>query len=216
MGYALFERSTAEQYHDVDLDDARQLDERRTNDRTTTVFRPALIRIDDFRSLCLVRNISPSGMMAKVYSPIAMGETITVEFGTHLSATGKVAWAEEGQIGVRFKDPLNVVEVLTETGKRGPGNKINRPLRLEIDAQGEIEINGIVRAFEVQDISQRGLKAKVSANLAPNEEVMVRLTGLEPRRAVVRWIRPGEVGLNFTRPLGMDELATWVVHQQTS
>lgn len=209
MGYALLGGGTANH------SGADQADERRNAERSITVFRPALIRIGEFRSLCLVRNVSSRGFMAKVYSPILAGTPIEVEFGAGISAAGTVAWAKERQIGVKFDGRIDVAAILTETGKRGPGNTVNRPLRLEIDAQGEMEHGGRVLAFEIQDISQRGLKAKISVTLRVSDEVMIRVAGLDQRRAVVRWTRAGEVGLNFTRPLGMDELAAWVVSQQT-
>lgn len=215
MGYALFDRSTGELSDFILPDDNAQLVERRAEERAATVFRPAIISNEGVRGLCLLRNVSPTGMMAKVYSPVASGASVTVEMNAHLSAIGTVIWSEDGRIGVRFHDRINIDEVLTEIGGKGPGNKVNRPLRLEIDASGELEIDARILTFAVLDISQRGLKVKVPASLRPSDEVMIRINGLDHRKAVVRWTSFGEAGLNFTRPLGMDELATWVIRQQT-
>lgn len=209
MGFAQFDGNA------VTSNDGVLLDERRSDQRATTVFRPAIIRMGEFRSFCLVRNVSSSGMMAKVYSAIPVETPIIVEFSAHLAAAGTVVWSEDGLIGIWFNDGVNIAEILTETGKKGPGNKVNRPLRLEIDAEGEMVINGSTAPFEVLDISQRGLKARVRNRLNLNDEVLVRIIDLAPRLAVVRWTKPGEVGLNFTRPLGIDELATWVIHAQS-
>lgn len=209
MGYVSFDTDAVKKH------DGAQIEDRRASERTKTIFRPAIITYGSFRGLCLVRNISPTGMMAKVYSPVAVGTSVIVEFDSNLSVTGTAAWSENEQIGVRFNESVDVAGVLVETGKRGAGNKVNRPLRLEIEAHGEMEINKRILPFEVQDISQRGIKAKIPVNLNPNDEVMIQVIGLEPRLAVVRWTRPGEAGLNFTRPLRLDELAMWVAHKQT-
>lgn len=210
MGYASFDTVVVKNC------DGGQIEDRRKDERTTAIFRPAIIKHNPFRSLCLVRNISPTGMMAKVYSPITVGTSIIVEFDSNQSATGTVAWSKNEQIGVRFDDRVNVAEVLVETGKKGAGSKVNRPLRLEIDARGEMEVNKRILSFEVQDISQRGVKVKIPGYLNVNDEVMIYVIGLEPRLAVVQWKRSDEAGLKFTRPLGLDQLATWVAQKQTS
>jgi len=216
MGYALFDGAVGRLSDDILPNDLAQLGERRADERTTNVFRPAIISHDGFRGLCLLRNLSPTGMMARVYSTVASGTSVKVELTADLSTVGTVIWSKDNQIGVRFNDQVNVAEILIEIGRRGPGNKVHRPLRLEIDACGELEIDGRSLTFAVQDISQRGIKVKVPMSLNPNDETMIRINGLEQRKAVVRWTSFGEAGLNFTRPLGMDELATWVVRQQTS
>ena len=67
--------------------------------------------------------------------------------------------------------------------------------------------------MELQDISQKGAKIRASA-LRIGDEVTLNLEGLEPRKAVVRWVRLGFVGLNFLQPFGFDELGEWVVARQ--
>src|SRR5205085_12344690 len=79
---------------------------------------------------------------------------------------------------------------------------------------GELTIAGRIVSIELQDISQRGLKVSSSLRLQPDEEVVVRLSGLAPRKAHVRWAHGSIVGLNLVRPMSFDELALWVVQQQ--
>ena len=187
--------------------------ERRSEGRGATVFRPVLIETDDFAGFCLVRNISPHGMRAQVYTSFADQQPITVRFGSNMAVGGRLIWCDGEHIGVSFDRAVDVADVLATVSSKEVDGKQNRPLRLPIAATAELVIEGCVRPTQVQDISQRGLK--VLASFAqPGEELTVRLQGLEQRKAVVRWSQGGTAGLNFIRPLSFDELAMWVVQRQ--
>src|SRR4051812_16198674 len=188
--------------------------ERRSEWRGATVFRPVLIETDGFAGFCLVRNLSSNGMKAKVYTSLPSNEPITVRFSSDEDINGRVIWCEGDQIGVRFERCIDVQHVLERLAKREVGAVLNRPLRLPMSASGELLIEGQSVAFELQDISQKGLKVTAEARLRVSEELITRLPGMEQRKAIVRWSQAGAAGLNFLRPLSFDELAQWVVEQQ--
>ena len=68
--------------------------------------------------------------------------------------------------------------------------------------------------IRLQDISQRGLKAYIPA-VRPADEVTVRLPGIEPRKAIVRWVQFDLAGLSFVRPIAFEVLARWAVDRQS-
>ena len=127
-----------------------------------------------------------------------------------MAIEGEVVWASDGQIGVQFDEPIEVSTVLSALVRSAPGGRVNRAPRLPIDCDGELVIADRTLAIDVQDISQRGIKVRASY-VRTGDEVTVRLAGLEPRKAVVRWTRPGTAGLVFLRPLALEVLASWVV-----
>lgn len=188
--------------------------ERRSSSRVATVFRPVLIETGQLASFCLVRNLSPLGLMAKVYNHLPHGATISVRFNANLTVEGVVVWSSKGHAGVRFNQPIDVDNVLSDLNRTLPDGKVNRALRLQIKCQAELAIGDRTLAIELHDISQRGIKACASY-VRPGDEVQVRLPGLEPRKAVVRWTQPKLAGLNFLRPFAFEELAQWVVKQQS-
>ena len=188
-------------------------DERRSEPRGATVFRPILIETEDFAGFCLVRNLSAHGMRAKVYTSFATDQSLVVQFSSNRIVEGRVIWCDGEHMGVGFETNINVAEVLADISRREQGGRLNRPLRLPISATAEMIIDGRSFAAEVQDISQRGLKLSTST-VRSGEELTVRLKGLESRKAVVRWTQTGMAGLNFVRPLLFDELARWVIQQQ--
>jgi len=186
-------------------------EEQRSSERMAAVFRPALIEMEQFAGFCLVRNLSPNGMKGKVYTRFAENTPITVHFNAEMQVFGEIVWSKDGQVGVNFHEMIDVQAILSA---RADENKVNRALRLEIQSEGELAVDGRFFTMEVQNISQSGLKVRVPFSLSPNEEVVVRLNGMEPRKALVRWTQFGTVGLNFVSSIGFEELAEWVICQQ--
>lgn len=193
-----------------------QTSDRRTDVRTTKVFRPVLIETEEFAGFCLVRDLSQSGLRGKVFAQLAEGLPISVQFTDEILVPATIVWFKDEHIGVKFDQSINVDAILGKLGNKFVGKKITRAPRLQIQCKGELAFNGQFRTIEVQDISQRGLGARTDFYIAPDQEVQVRLVGLEPRKAVVRWTQHGKVGLHFIRPIAFDELAKWVIHLQSA
>lgn len=103
--------------------------------------------------------------------------------------------------------------LLSDLVRKLPDGKVSRAPRLPIQCKAELAIADRTLVIELRDISQRGIKACASF-VRPGDEVQVKLPGLEPRKAIVRWTRPELAGLNFLRPLSLDELAHWAIKQQ--
>lgn len=185
-----------------------ELGNRRSEDRAATMFRPILIEIGAFAGFCLVRNLSTRGLKGSVYADFAHGERVMVRFGCDLVIEGGVIWSGEGQIGVQFDQPIDVTAVLADLARPARRGRVSRAPRLPIACDGELAIADRTLAIGVEDISQRGIKAQTTY-VRPGDEVTVRLDGLAPRKAVVRWTSPGSAGLAFMRPFGFAELAGW-------
>lgn len=189
------------------------LEGRRSEPRAATVFRPVLIETDDFAYFCLVRNLSSRGMKSTVYTAFPPGTSLTVRFGSETAVDGTLAWCKGDHIGVSFKQPVNVDELLASIVTETKGAKLNRPLRMQVECRAQLFIDGRVLVSEVRDISQKGLKV-LCASVHAGEEVHVNLPHLGSRKAVVRWSREGAAGLNFLSPLSFEELARWAVNQR--
>lgn len=187
--------------------------ERRAESRTATVFRPVLLETAEFAGFCLVRNLSSNGMMGHVYTEFAAEQPVTLQFGPEIILPGTLLWCKDGRVGVQFDQELDVKAVLTRLGQKVVQGKINRAPRLPIQCKGELIIGDRILAFELQDISQRGIKLRTSF-VQTGDEVRVQMEGFGRRNAVVRWARNGTAGLNFIQPLSFEELARWVVDRQ--
>lgn len=189
------------------------INERRSEQRGATVFRPVLIETEDFAGFCLVRNLSSQGMQGKVYTTFAAAQPVSILFSDDAIVRGQLVWCEGEHIGVRFDKAIDVPEMLAHLAQKQIDGRPTRPLRLAVHSNAELLVEGRRIHAEVQDISQKGVKVRTSF-VRPGEEILVELQAMAPRKAIVRWSQAGVAGLNFVRPLSFDELAHWVVGQQ--
>jgi hypothetical protein len=188
--------------------------DRRAEGRTTAVYRPVLIETDEFGGFCLVKNLSPGGMMGVAYAQFAADQPVTIQFHPEHVVSGVIVWSQGDRIGARFDEPIDVEAVLHNLASKHVGTLINRAPRLPIECGGEVEIDGRRLPIKLIDISQRG--AKVAAGFVkPGETVVLRLEGLDPHRAEVRWTQTGLAGLHFLRPIAFEDLARWVIERQS-
>ena len=188
--------------------------DRRSDARTATVFRPVLIESDEFAGFCLVRNLSETSIMGHVYTDFAENLPVTIHFGQDTKVSGTLAWCTDGHVGVRFSHPVDVDGILAQITAKIVNGKLNRALRLQIRCEAKLVIGDRTLTTEVQDVSQRGVKI-IASFIRPGDELYVEMTGLERRKATVRWTKNGEAGLNFVRPLSFEQLANWAVDHQT-
>lgn len=189
--------------------------DRRGDSRAAAVYRPVLLESENFTGFCLLRNLSPGGLMGEAYADFAVGEIVSIQFMPGHIVTGAVIWSGEGRIGVKFDEEIDPADSLRNMGSTYVESKLNRAPRLQIECEGEAEMNGRKWVIYVQDISQRGIKAMLPC-ARPGDEVLVTLPGMETRKAVIRWSQKNIAGLNFVRPIAFEELARWAIHQQSA
>lgn len=193
-------------------DSARE--ERRQDSRTTAVYRPVLMETEDFTGFCLLKNLSARGMMGMAYAHFATDEKVNVHFMPGHIVSGRIVWSEGGKVGIEFDHEIDLADSLAGMSGTYVDARINRAPRLQIECDGQAVIGGQTIRIRVQDISQRGIKA-IIPSIRPGEEVLLRLPGMEPRKAVVRWSQFDTAGLNFLRPIAFEELARWAIERQS-
>lgn len=193
---------------------AKSENDRRAASRTTSIYRPVIIEVGDFAGFCLVRNISPMGMLGTVYAEFAANQPIAIDFSPQHHVEGAIVWSRNDQIGVQFSQEIDVLQILRELGKGTVDPKTARAPRLQIQCPVELSTDEGVVITDLLDVSQRGLKVGVST-LKAGAEVTVRLPQFPPQTAIVRWVNRGTAGLNFIRPLDFGKLAAWAIHIQS-
>ncbi len=187
---------------------------RRSSERVSLVYRPVLLEADGFAGFCLVRNLSPDGMMGSVYTQFAEGQQITVQFHPDRVIKASIAWSQDGNVGIKFDEEIDVAELLRMLADKQTGAMVNRAPRLHIECNGVLELDGRAIPIRLRDISQRGVKVQASF-IRPGDQVVVRLPGLDPHKSLVRWTQDGFAGLNFVCPLAFEDLAIWAIARQS-
>ena len=182
--------------------------QRRFDTHGAAVVFPVLIESAEFVGYCLVNNLAPEGMNATVYANFSRQQPVSVHFTSEQMVQGTLVWSEHRQMGVQFDHEIDVAQVLCGPERKGHGRSGVRPARLPIDCLAEINVGRRSDFVEVRDVSQRGMKVLTELG-EPGGQVTIQLDGLEERKALIRWSQAGTVGLNFTEPLSLRELAAF-------
>ena len=187
--------------------------DRRSDDRSKiSVYRSAMLRWDGYEALCLIRNISPGGLMGKLHTSLSPGEPVTVEIRSGNEIAGHVAWSADGMVGVQFDEKIDVLEVLHAPVHGDPGLTQRMP-RLRIACPVSLVAEGLRVSVTLVDVSQGGVKVEADF-LREGDEVTVSVHGLEARRGVVRWAHDGRAGIAFLAAIPFDTLARWALDRQ--
>lgn len=184
--------------------------ERRRAVRHTTVFQVAKLCAGRSEELCILRDISDTGLRAEIYNIVDPGEPVTFEMRTGHRVSGKVIWARDNSIGVEFDQRVSVPEVLAHCSFDDRLGRM-RPPRIEVRMRGMLLAGRDLVDVEIRNVSQAGMKVAPGQPLLPAMDVAVRLQGIGQRGAKVRWYREGEAGLQLVSPLTYDEFAAWRV-----
>ena len=182
--------------------------ERRRCMRTATVFQVAKIVTERFEELCVLRDVSPGGLKAEVYCPVAAGERIEVELKTEHRVAGTVMWASDGAIGIQFDAEVPMLAMLAHCAFDDRVARI-RPPRLTTALDGTLSVDGEDQAITVLNISQAGMKIRVPAAIGTDLRGTIVLRELGQRSCTLRWVRGGEAGVLLDEPLSYPEFAEW-------
>lgn len=183
--------------------------ERRGAKRHIALLRVGLLHVQGSKELCVVKNISQSGLAARVYRKLVSGDQVEIEFRSGELLGGSVVWEENWDIGIQFPAPIDVEAVLASRWVIEAGRGRNLP-RIEIDCPARLAFGPGSFEVQLQDISQSGARVRMEAAAPVHAKVVVTLEGLMPVAGVVRWTRGPEVGISFNECMSFDRLARWV------
>ncbi len=187
--------------------------ERRRDPRQVTVLRVAKLQSAAGEELCLVRNISSGGLMAHVYSSLATGDTVTVEFKSGHAISGHILWHRNGLAGMEFHEKVDTTSVLSGDDL-SPLPAQQRAPRVELELSGRIRVGAHYHAATLLNISQGGAKIRVAEAFDLGEKLVLTVNGLPPIAASVRWSDHGQTGIAFDIPVPFDVLAQWIPMMQ--
>ena len=182
--------------------------ERRRSGRHMTVFQIAKIVTPQSQELCILRDISDTGLRAELYSPAVPGETVTFEMRTGHRVSGRIVWHRERSIGVQFDHEISVPEVLAHCSFDDRLGRM-RPPRIEVEIPAIIMVERQLIDVVIRNISQAGMKVACAETLVPGAQIVVRFVGIGQRMATVRWSRHGESGLQLAQALTYGEFVAW-------
>jgi len=152
--------------------------------------------------ICIVRDVSASGVRLRLFHPLPAEPAVTLELATGETFAIERVWEHEDHAGFRFADPIDVERFIVEAG---PYPK--RPLRLRTDFAARLTTDGEPFSATVRDFSREGAKIVTEQPLAIGQKVRIEAKNLPPLTAIVCWRRLPAYGLAFQQSFTFQELA---------
>lgn len=187
-----------------------RLNERRGQARHTLILRVGVLEQYSKSSLCLVKNISSSGVQLKCYSrrPVVDGHA-SIRVADETPIRGRIVWLDDGIAGMGFDQELDADALLRVRQKLGPARRRSTP-RINVEASACVRTGGRICYASVCDISSMGARIRTSSPLVRGDRAIITLTDLPAIDAYVRWSTGDEAGLVFETPIPMQLIAHWL------
>ncbi len=177
--------------------------EQRAANRIALLLRAAKLVGGAGEYLCILRDISTSGLRLRLFHALPEDGPFALELGNGARHPIEPVWAAANHAGFRFSAGLvDVSELLHE-----PGAFPRRPLRFAVDLEAIAIIAGHDRPARVHNLSQDGAMLSCERSLALAQPLQLDVPGLPPISARVRWRNGRNHGICFERRFGMEELS---------
>jgi hypothetical protein len=185
-------------------------DEGRAAPRFRTLLQSARLIGDHSQSLCIVRDVSETGMKVRLFGTVTIGDRVCVEFKGGRTVFAHVRWIEDRFAGLAFETPIDLQQIFSTVK---PDFSYRAP-RLEIDATATVTFGRARLPMAILDISTSGVKLLGGDALIRGEDVSIEIEGLTVSHAVVKWKASDLVGLELEHPLLVERLAEWASHRE--
>jgi len=185
-------------------DNAAQLsvDELRNAPRFTLLIRSAKLICDSAEYLCIIRDVSASGVRLRIFHPLPPVPRFSLELSTGERYALDRVWEAADHAGFRFADLIDVTTFIAEASpypKRG--------LRLRLEFPAKITADGASAEATIRDLSREGARIETTAPLAIRQKVHLAAKGLPTIVGSVCWRSSSAYGLVFQQVFSFEELA---------
>ena len=199
-------------------DDRRDGREMRDAQRHTLLIRAAKLQTANGEFVCVVRDISKSGVSARFFHAPPPGE----EAELHMPGGGRyplrAVWRRAHEAGYAFAGETDIAPLVCEVGehpKRGLRLAVCFPVRLRTrGTDGEVCSDAIV-----ENLSQQGARIACDAMFAIDQAVQLERApgsaGFAATRARIRWRGEGQYGAVFDDTLSLADFARLAARVQS-
>jgi hypothetical protein len=181
---------------------APDLGEMRASPRFTILIRSAKLVCESGEYLCIVRDVSETGVRLRLFHPMPPEQQVSLELATGDTFLVEKIWERDDQAGFRFLNPIELHHFISETG---PYPK--RPVRLRLEFPAIITADGGSSVAMVRNISRQGARIDTTRLLALGQTVKVDAEGLPELYATVCWRSTPSYGLVLQQVFSFEELA---------
>jgi hypothetical protein len=184
-------------------------EELRAAPRFTLLLRTAKLIGAAGEYLCVVRDVSATGISVRTFHPLPDGP-LTLELPSGDRYPLERVWEKDGSAGFRFSDEVDVEQLI-----EGKGRFPKRGVRLHVELPATLSTLSGTFDATIRNISQQGALVESEQRFALDQKVRLDSKGLPTIRAVVRWRKDNAYGLSFDDTFQFAELARLAAELQS-
>ena len=170
---------------------------------------PVALYVGGQRRDCAIRKISALGTTVRGATGEAPGTDVAVELATGHRPAGTIDWVAGGDVGIRFRQPIDMVALLNRTLINQPGERRTMP-RVELRCDIGIKWGASMAAATLRNISARGLQIE-GIDLPPRETfVSLFIEGLVVPAGEVVWRKDELAGISLMEELSWSSIMPWI------
>lgn len=160
--------------------------------RYTLLIRAAKLISSQGEFVCVIRDISATGVSVRLFHPLPKCDHLVLELRTGEHYEIERRWERVNEAGFEFTAPVDVEKMVMEVGqfpKRGLRLGVEFPIRLRTLTQ---RVNATVK-----NLSQQGARIECDALLAIDQTVRIESEDMREIRTKIRWRRDTDYGVVF-------------------
>ncbi len=179
--------------------------------RFTLLIRPGKLHVGEAQYLCVIRDISATGVSIRLFHPIDWRGPTVLELQTGDRYPVEPVWDRGAEAGFRFFDPIEVDSVIGHCS-----HYPKRDLRFEIRLPVVIQAQGQAFPASFANLSRQGALVESDEMFAIGQAVMLQAKGLPMIEARVRWRKCNRYGMVFDTTFSLQLLAVAIEQLQRS
>ncbi len=152
--------------------------------------------------LCIVRDVSATGVRLRLFHSLAGLHGLALESATGERIGVMPVWEQNGEAGFRFLRPIEVERFIAEAG---PYPK--RPIRINVDHPARIVVAGAAIEVRLCNLSRQGARIETGEHLAIGQQLRIEAAELPLFEATVCWRKEPGYGLVFRQLMSLEDLA---------
>ena len=180
--------------------------DKRDDQRHTLMLRTAKVVCQSGEYVCLVRDVSDSGVGLRFFHDVPEESRIFLELANGalypIERVRTHAEADYTEAGYRFAAPVVLEQFLSEASQFA-----HRPIRLRLQVPVLLTVDGHDFHAMLADVSRCGAKVHIDRRLPLGAFARLDAVGLPLRFGHVRWRKDNDHGIVFQNAIPLEELA---------
>jgi len=172
-------------------------------------FDPAVVYQAGFAKKCSLRRISALGAIVRGELENDPEQPIALELETGQRPAGTIAWQESGETGICFKEPVNLVALITRKLVSQPVERRAVP-RVEVRCDAWIKDGEEFAAATLRNISARGLQLEGDPLPPAGATISLFVEGLNIPPGEIVWRKDNLAGVELQNDLSWATIIPWI------